>query len=352
MRRPGCSAPSAGIATSAATRVAREAEPRRRLRRPSRNASRAEHGPQQVVERAEPFEHAAPARARAGRGCRRPRSAGLGVREPRAQALQAQPALGDERARLLGPLGVHVRRRSRWGSRNTRSPRSACWRPAGSAPRSTHQHVEARASSRAANTPSRAPRARRPRSTTSRSSSAVFSQYESTLRRPSRMRTRSSSPSVSAAGPGCRMRALSISWTWPVFTAVIALPPRALAEGVLLDGLAAPRGHDHLGVLRASTSSAVTKRSFAALPCERSANTSSPPAICDQLAHPADARDHRVGPLLEVDARPLRARVARSAASVQPRAVARHERTRASLATHHAARAGGSRRGSPRSSAG
>jgi len=114
-----------------------------------------------------------------------------------------------------------------------------------------------------------------------------------------------SSPSVSAAGPGCRIRVDLISRSQPVATAGTWAKPGAGGDLGWDEFLAAPRanndvgpGGNHVGcrndaVLCAFAAGQLRKHLDAA-------------GGRNQLRHPADAGNHRIVPFLEIDRRPVR----------------------------------------------
>ena len=112
-----------------------------------------------------------------------------------------------------------------------------------------------------------------------------------------------STPSVSAAGPGCRISADFTSYTWPPATAGISPHP----------GLATTRSgrnfrphHDPMitsGARRTTSSGSAMIRSFARPHSRNSGKAVLSPGELDQLGHPANPRDQGIVPLLEVDAR-------------------------------------------------
>ena len=119
------------------------------------------------------------------------------------------------------------------------------------------------------------------------------------------MASSASRPSVSAAGPGCRISGDLISRRNPSRTAgIVSKPGRAATffgtnflphhEPRMMSGLAAI---DLLGgddpLLRALAEGERAEHVVAA-------------GDLDQLRHPADAGDHRLVPFLEIDARPAR----------------------------------------------
>ena len=110
------------------------------------------------------------------------------------------------------------------------------------------------------------------------------------------------------AGPGCRMSHDLISCSAPVAHRRHRLPAGPRGDALGPNFLPHHEPTITSGARRAG--SAVGDRSRSRPIAERasSGNTSSPPAMLDQLAHPADRADHRLVPLLEVDARPVRAR--------------------------------------------
>src|SRR3954471_13825692 len=114
------------------------------------------------------------------------------------------------------------------------------------------------------------------------------------------MPARASSPSVSAAGPGCRISGDLISRRKPSRTAGMAPAPgrRDLGRNELL---AAPGADDDVGSRRDQLGQRYDALPGVLAPRQRGKHLDAAGDL-DQLRHPADAGDHRLVPFLEVDA--------------------------------------------------
>src|SRR5262249_26883894 len=125
----------------------------------------------------------------------------------------------------------------------------------------------------------------------------------------STMPTSASSPSVSAAGPGCRIRGDLISRRKPGRTAGVSQKPGRRAT------LAGAEFFPHP---QAAPNAGAPPRPF---PAAAGASGEDAEAACrrDQLRDPADAADHRVVPFLEIDARPPLAPFTRGTHLFEPR---------------------------------
>ena len=111
-------------------------------------------------------------------------------------------------------------------------------------------------------------------------------------------------PSVSAAGPGCRMSADLISKQLAVPHRGNLLPARPRRDALGPEFLAAPRAEHHVRVaLRTTSCGSATMRPRGRLRARTLGKHILAAGDLDQLAHPADAADHRLVPFLEVDAR-------------------------------------------------
>ena len=142
--------------------------------------------------------------------------------------------------------------------------------------------------------------------------------------RPARDRARGSraSPSVSAAGPGCRMIGDLISCSSPSRTAGTRVPAGARGHVLGPEFLAAPRADDDVRRARARTSSgSAMMRSRPSGSRAQLGKAVVAAGDADQLARPSGcARDLRLVPFLEVDARPARQAARRSRARSSTRA--------------------------------
>ena len=119
------------------------------------------------------------------------------------------------------------------------------------------------------------------------------------------MPSSASRPSVSAAGPGCRISVDLISRRKPSRTAGIASKPGRAANFRRHEFLAAPGADDDVGPRRDHLLGGDDAVLGALLRGQLLEHVDAAGGL-DQLRHPADAGDHRLVPFLEIDARPAR----------------------------------------------
>ena len=157
------------------------------------------------------------------------------------------------------------------------------------------------------------------------------------LRHAAMTRCSSRTPSVSAAGPGCRMIDDLTSCSSPSRTAGTSAQPGRAATARGLNFLPHQEPKIRSGARRGTSSGSAMMRSRPSPCCASSGTDVVAARHADQLGHPADAGDLRLVPFLEVHPRPTRQSLGADRIASSPAVELRRERRGLRLAADHPA---------------